>query len=90
MFGMIRGVIFYVNAVYGSPQAKTRMRLWSDLTDIIAIVSGPWIGAGDFNAILCKNEKCGGARQAIGCKKFGAWIQDCSMIDIGFVGSRFM
>ena len=77
---------FLFTTVYGSPQAKTRMRLWSDLTDIVSTVNGPWIVAGDFNTILCENEKCGGARQAIGCKKFGAWIRDFSMIDMCFVG----
>ena len=80
---------FWFTVVYGSPQAKTRMRLWSDLTDIAATTTGPWIVAGNFNAVLGKNEKCGGARQAMGCKKFGTWIQDYSMIDMGFLGSRF-
>ena len=50
------------------------MRLWRDLTDIIANVRGLWIIVGDFNAILCKYEKCGGSRQDVGCKMFGAWI----------------
>ena len=45
--------------------------------------------ASDFNSLLCKDEKCGGSRQAVGCKKFGKWIRDCSMVDMGFVRSRF-
>ena len=45
--------------------------------------------AGDFNAILGKDEKCGGSRQVVGCKKFGAWIRDYSMVDMGFIGSIF-
>ena len=62
--------------------------IWScDLNDIASNVRGPWVVAGDFNAILCKKENCGGSRQALGCKKFGAWIWDCSMVDMGFVGS---
>ena len=65
------------------------MELWHDLTDIAVNERGPWVVAGDFNAILCKDKKCGGLRQAVGCKKFGAWIRDCSMVDMGFVGSRF-
>ena len=83
------GFNFLFTPVYGSSQAKNRMELWSELSIIAPNVNDPWIVGGDFNAILYKEEKCGGARQAIGCKKFGAWMKDCAMEDMGFVGSKF-
>lgn len=83
------GFNFLFTPVYGSSQAKNRMELWSELSIIAPNVNDPWIVGGDFNAILYKEEKCGGARKAIGCKKFGAWMKDCAMEDMGFVGSKF-
>ena len=59
-----------------SPQAKSRVELWGDLNDIAYTMCGPWIVAGEFNVILSKEEKSGESRQAVGCKKFGAWIRD--------------
>ena len=83
------GFNFLFTPIYGSPQAKNRMELWSDLCAIASTVNGPWIAGGDFNAILNKDEKCGGSQQGLGCKNFKAWMNACSMEDMGFVGSRF-
>ena len=52
---------FLFTPVYGSPQTKNRLQLWNDLNDIASTVRGPWVVARDFNAILHKDEKCGGS-----------------------------
>ena len=82
--------VFKFTIVYGSPQSKFRTELWNHLYGISSTIRGPWIVAGDFNAMLNKDEKIGGVKNNLtGCKKFCSWMRDCSMIDMGFLGSRF-
>ena len=50
---------FLFIVIYGNPQARSRMKLWRDLTNIAVNVRGPWVVASDFNAILCKDENVG-------------------------------
>ena len=76
--------IFKFTVIYGSPP------LWSHLNGISSSICGPWIVAGDFNTILNKYEKIGGAKNTLaGCTKFRSWMRDCSIIGMGFLGSRF-
>ena len=82
--------VFKFTVVYGSPQSKFRTELWNRLYGISSTIRGPWIVAGDFNAMLNKDEKIGGAKNKLtGFKKFYSWMRDCSMIDMGFLGSQF-
>ena len=82
--------MFFLTIVYGSPQSKYRKELWRELGIIYDTMCNPWVVGGDFNAILKKEEKMGGLNAKIhSCKKFGSWVQDCNMNDMGFVGSRF-
>lgn len=46
--------------VYGSPKREVRKDLWKNLGDLARTVNCPWLLAGDFNAMLCEEEKKGG------------------------------
>ena len=82
--------VFNFTVVYGSPQSKMHTDLWSHLNGLSSNIHGSWIVACDFNAILKKDENIGGAKNTLaGCKKFCSWMWDCSMFDMGFLGSRF-
>ncbi|XP_057744794.1 uncharacterized protein LOC130962625 [Arachis stenosperma] len=46
--------------------------------------------AGDFNEIKDSSEKRGGAPTDLrACNAFNNWINNCGLIDLGFIGSRF-
>ena len=50
----------------------------------------PWIVAGDFNAFLTRDEKEGESNRGLTpCKKFGEWLRECVMYDLGFYGPKF-
>lgn len=49
-----------ISAIYASPQlAKTRI-LWSNLMEVTQFHNLPWLMLGDFNEVLCGNDKYGG------------------------------
>ncbi|QHO40548.1 Endonuclease/exonuclease/phosphatase family protein [Arachis hypogaea] len=52
---------------------------------------GEWLLVGDFNEIAMPNEKKGKRRiDSRGCKRFSNWIDNCALIDLGYIGSRFI
>ncbi|CAN1126970.1 hypothetical protein LINPERHAP2_LOCUS3738 [Linum perenne] len=76
--------------VYASPFIQGRRALWDDLRRISASIAKPWVLMGDFNAIVESSEKSGGANfNQIPAREFHECIQDCNLIDAGFVGPKF-
>ena len=50
----------------------------------------PWMCAGDFNEIICREEKLGGEIHNHGqMQLFRDVLDECGFLDLGFVGSRF-
>ena len=50
----------------------------------------PWLCAGDFNEIIGQDEKLGGAlRSHNQIQLFREVIDECSFMDMGFVGSKY-
>lgn len=45
-----------VSVVYGSPSLHLRHRLWNSLSRKNISINGPWLVAGDFNAIISNDE----------------------------------
>lgn len=46
--------------------------------------------AGDFNEIVDSSEKKGRAPVDLNrCLAFATWINECNLIDMGFIGSKF-
>ncbi|XLR40135.1 hypothetical protein S83_024842 [Arachis hypogaea] len=53
-------------------------------------MSGDWMLVGDFNEIAYVSEKKGDSRSDLNaCQMFKNWINDCSLIDLSFVGTKF-
>ncbi|GKV21679.1 hypothetical protein SLEP1_g31635 [Rubroshorea leprosula] len=81
---------WFLSGIYGRPQIATRALLWNELSTIAENISMPWMMIGDFNDVLDQSEKFGGNR--ICQARFRAYLEcmnNCNMIDLGFVGNRF-
>jgi len=76
--------------VYAAPTVSRRSGLWEKLREVIRGIDGPVVIGGDFNTIVRLDERTGGN----GCLSpdsvaFGDWINELSLIDMGFKGNRF-
>lgn len=49
----------------------------------------PWIAIGDFNVILCPNEKLWGNSSGRRCPQFGDFVNMAELQDLGFKGPAF-
>lgn len=67
-----------------------KIHTWDLLHTLGRQTSLPWLVVGDFNEILCNEEKYGGPRRQAGIMlRFRETMVDCNLEDMGFVGSRF-
>ncbi|CAA7049547.1 unnamed protein product [Microthlaspi erraticum] len=82
-------VVHFV-AVYAAPSVSRRAGLWGQLRDLIQGVSEPIIVGGDFNTIVRIDERTGGnGRLSPDSLAFGDWINELSLIDMGFKGNQY-
>lgn len=76
--------------VYVAPSPERRSGLWAAFEEVISNVVGPVIIGGDFNTIVRLDERSGGnGRLSQNSLTFGNWINDTSLIDMGFSGNQF-
>lgn len=69
---------------------KKRHELWARLRSLKARGTAPWICVGDFIEISKQSEKKGGRiRPHTQMKPFRDVLDECSFMDMGFVGSLF-
>ncbi|GAU35497.1 hypothetical protein TSUD_384520 [Trifolium subterraneum] len=81
---------WYFTPVYASPLEERRKLLWDDLTAIAQNMTDPWMLAGDFNDIMCTEEKRGGVvASRRKCTIFKDRINSCKLIDLGAVGPKY-
>ncbi|GLU11862.1 hypothetical protein SLE2022_285820 [Rubroshorea leprosula] len=81
---------WFLSGIYGRPQIATRALLWNELSTIAENISMPWMMIGDFNDVLDQSEKFGGNRICQARVQFYLeCMNNCNMIDLGFVGNRF-
>jgi hypothetical protein len=86
----LNGINWFFTPIYASPNDDNRRVLWEDLKNIAASMHSPWMLAGDFNDIASEEEKKGGAVVSIRkCNIFKNRINDCNLMDLGAVGSKF-
>lgn len=73
--------------VYGWPNEDEKHRTWTLMRHIFDESSLPLLFGGDFNEILCYNEKQGGVdRTRREVENFRALLDDLSLRDLGYVG----
>ncbi|XP_021828885.1 uncharacterized protein LOC110769256, partial [Prunus avium] len=75
-------------AVYAKPCGFKRDKLWEYLSFVEGCHNLPWLLAGDFNDMLNKSDKLGGApiRRLRG---FKPWFDQHAMCDLGFSGPKY-
>ncbi|KAG7579386.1 Ribonuclease H domain [Arabidopsis thaliana x Arabidopsis arenosa] len=82
--------ILHLIVVYAAPTASRRSGLWNQLREVIQGVAEPVLIGGDFNTIVRLDERTGGnGRLSADSLSFGDWINDLSLIDMGFCGNKF-
>ncbi|XP_074300750.1 uncharacterized protein LOC141632064 [Silene latifolia] len=52
--------IFYLTMIYAFNEGNDRVHLWTKLEEFAQQCNGPWALAGDFNTVLCPDERLGG------------------------------
>jgi hypothetical protein len=81
---------WYLTPIYASPIETIRSVLWEELKNIAQHMIDPWLLAGDFNDIMCAEEKRGGvAASTRKCNIFKDRIDVCKLMDIGAMGPKF-
>lgn len=76
--------------VYAAPKPSRRSGLWDALGEVISNAVGPVFVGGDFNTIVRLDERSGGnGRLLEDSLTFGDWINNMSLIDMGFCGNQF-
>ncbi|XP_015933190.1 uncharacterized protein LOC107459476 [Arachis duranensis] len=79
-----------LTAVYASLQERNRKEFFDKIQKYADEIQDPWMLMGDFNEIAEVGEKKGGTRiDDHACQKFREWINNCKLIDLGFVGSKY-
>ena len=76
-------------AIYASPTPTTRAGLWDYLVHLRRKIQHPWLVVGDFNEVLSETEVRGGEFVANRAGLFRDCIDQCELIDIGAIGSKF-
>ena len=75
---------------YGEPETARKGEAWEKLRRLNRSINKPWLCAGDFNEIIGQDEKLGGALQSHNqMQLFREVIDECSFMDMGFVGSKY-
>ncbi|KAK0603296.1 hypothetical protein LWI29_003465 [Acer saccharum] len=83
-------LVWRFTGFYWEPILSLRMHLWSLLRRLGRMGNLPWIVLGDFNEILHLDEKQGGVtRSNITMSPFKEAIDDCALLDIGYVGNKY-
>ncbi|GLT77972.1 hypothetical protein SLA2020_495240 [Shorea laevis] len=81
---------WFFSSVYGRPQFDLRSKLWQELRTLSPYFKGPWVIAGDFNDVVDQSEKFRGAPiSQHRVQAFTSCMNDCQMMDLGFIGGRF-
>lgn len=87
---LLNGQDWFFSPVYASPSEDLLRDLWTKLKSIAESRQGWWLVTGDFNDILSQEEKEGGAPINLRrCNLSRDRVNECGLMDMGSVGSRF-
>ncbi|KAG7544019.1 Ribonuclease H domain [Arabidopsis thaliana x Arabidopsis arenosa] len=82
--------VLHLIVVYAAPTVSRRSGLWAELSAVIGRIDEPLLIGGDFNTIVRLDERTGGnGRLSPDSLAFGDWMNEHSLIDMGFKGSKF-
>lgn len=82
--------VVHLIVVYAAPTVSRRSGLWNELREVIQHISEPVVVGGDFNTIVRVDERTGGnGGLSADSVAFGEWMNDLSLIDMGFKGGQF-
>jgi len=68
--------------VYAPNDQTGRLDVWNQLREMKANSPDPWILMGDFNEVLCPQERRGASTTTPGMREMAHFIQDLQMIDM--------
>ncbi|XP_042939562.1 uncharacterized protein LOC122274604 [Carya illinoinensis] len=81
---------WHVTGFYGNPVVEKRRESWELLKLLKPVSNGPWLCMGDFNEILCNEEKEGATPKPFSqMERFREALYECGLIDLGFIGTKF-
>ena len=85
-----RGPTWLLSRVYASNNQRERRVVWQEVSAMIDL-GIPSVVVGDFNCILEEEDKRGGRPfvEDRATRELANFIQDCGLVDLGFVGPRF-
>ncbi|GMI65215.1 hypothetical protein HRI_000190800 [Hibiscus trionum] len=75
--------------VYAPNDLRERREFWTSLKLLIEQEGVPIIVGGDFNAVRRKEESLGGMHSSASIMDFNAFISDCCLIDLPFIGGEY-
>ena len=76
--------------IYGAPKTHLRMETWNLIRELQSQFSLPWLCGDDFNELLKSHEKHGGCLRPYGqMEKFREVLDECNLLDFGYVGNNF-
>ena len=83
-------LIWLISAIYASSRLAERHILWNNLKTVAQLHNLPWLMLGDFNKVLCGEDKFGGNQVNLNrALEFKKCLDDCNMIDLGFTGPKY-
>ena len=79
-----------LSVIYASPRLAERRILWENLKTVAHLHNLPWLMLGDFNEVLCDDDKFGGNHVNLNrALEFKDYLDECNMVDLGFAGPKF-
>ena len=79
-----------ITAIYASPRLAERKILWSNIVKVSQLHNLPWLMVGDFNEVLCGEDKFGGSQINLNrAMDFKACLDTCRFVDLGFAGPKY-
>lgn len=85
-----KGERWLFTVVYGSPSHSLRKNLWKNLRQEEININGPWLVAGDFNAVTSPSEISDPTKfSQYRSIDFTDWIFEQGLVDMGFEGQNF-
>ena len=78
------------STIYASPCLAKRRILWSNIEEVGRLHTFPWLMIGDFNEVLCGEDKFRGNQVNINWAiEFKACLDSCSFVNLGFTGPKY-